>query len=102
MTFSPLLQHDRHECANAMDHTPEIDPEPPFPVLQGLVPTRTEPTADTGIIADNMDCAESIKGFLCQHFHRVRLRHVGHYPECGCTVALHFFLRLPQSTFLYV
>ena len=63
MALAILIQEDRHEAADAVDHTPGIDAEDPVVVRDRPLPG--EPTRkDAGVVADDVDGTECVQCFL--------------------------------------
>src|SRR5580658_6346601 len=72
----PLLDHPRHERANAVDDAPEVDPEGPLPVGEWLLP-REAAGPDARVVADDVRGAEALVDFAREKLDVLPLRHVG-------------------------
>ncbi len=55
----PVLDQVGHEYAHAVDHSPQVDVEGPFPVVGTEVPTGSVGTAHSGVETHDVDLREA-------------------------------------------
>jgi hypothetical protein len=79
--LAAVLEHERHEAADAVDDSHEIHAQDPLPVLQAALPEVAAPARDARVVEEEVHGAE-------RRFRRCRgpvevlgFRHVGSHPD---------------------
>ena len=87
MTLLLRRQDQRHECADPVDHSPEVDIDDPVPVLQRQLPRET-PRHDSCVVDSNMELPEAIHDGPPDTLHRVGVADIdGHRVHLGARLA---------------
>jgi hypothetical protein len=71
-----IVQQERQEYFDAVDHTPEVDVDDPSPVLVGQV-LHPALDCDAGVVADHVDVSEAGERERCDVPDRFQVTHVG-------------------------
>ena len=71
-----LLDEDRDQGADPVDHAPEVHSQDPLPVSLGGLPDRAL-GGDAGVVADDVGGAELVEDPVAKVFHRVGTGNVG-------------------------
>ncbi len=67
MTLVVLSEQGRDEGVDAVYDSPDVDGECPLPVALLVIPDRTLGTGtDAGVVADDVDCPELLRGCVTQ------------------------------------
>ncbi len=75
-------EHARHERPDAVHNAPEVHPDRPLPVLVGGRPDGAVQVAlDAGVVAEQVDGAETLVGRIGESLHRVGVGDVGGNPH---------------------
>src|SRR5262245_3088206 len=102
MPLRMLVEHDRDEGVDPMDHTPEVDTKNPFPALERLLPRRYQITADTCVVAEDMDCPKHLEGLLGERLNLLGLRDIGQDTHHSGTLLPHLAFSLGEDAFFNV
>ncbi len=76
-----VLEHERHETADAVDHTPKVHAEGPFPGAERRLPAEA-PTTNARVVAENMDAPERFHSRLGEGIHLALVGDIGGKSHC--------------------